>query len=64
MSGLIWAQELHTAIKKSSSVVEKLAQERDEEAVETRTKLVAIEEKLRNVLKSLWASDDNVFEMP
>jgi len=64
MSVLIWAQELHTAIKKSSSVAEKLAQERDEEAMETRTKLVAIEEKLRNILKSLWASDDNVFEMP
>lgn len=63
MSVLVWAQELHTAIKKSGSVIEKLAQEKDEEAVETKTKLSTIQENLQIVLKSLWIGEDNVFEV-
>jgi cohesin loading factor subunit SCC2 len=64
MSTLVWAQELHAAIKKSASVVEKLAQENDEEAVETREKLQMIQTSLRKILSAVWsAEDNNVFEV-
>jgi hypothetical protein len=39
---LVWAQELHLAIKKSGSIVDKLAEEKDTEAQDTRVKLQEI----------------------
>jgi len=64
MSVLVWAQELHAAIKKTTSVIEKLAKEKDDEAVDTRTRLTTIESRLRGSLKDLWTGDDNLFEVP
>ena len=63
MSCLIWAQELQTAIKKSASVVDKLAVEKEEEAQETRQRLQIITQQLRSTLRSVWMADDNVFEV-
>jgi len=64
MATLVWAQEIHSAIKKSGSVVEKLAQEKDEEAVETREKLQAIQTSLRKILGAVWSAEDNsIFEV-
>lgn len=64
MAALVWAQELHAAIKKSASVVDKLAQEKDEEAMETRDRLQAVQVSLRRILGAVWsAEDDSVFEI-
>ncbi|EIW73035.1 hypothetical protein TREMEDRAFT_59198 [Tremella mesenterica DSM 1558] len=61
MSSIIWAQELHAAISKGTSVVEKVAKEKGEEAEETREQLQVIIQALRSALLNVWNSDENVF---
>ncbi|KAK1920549.1 sister chromatid cohesion C-terminus-domain-containing protein, partial [Papiliotrema laurentii] len=63
MSTLVWAQELHLAIKKSGSIVDKLAEEKDTEAQDTRVKLQEIAQLLKNTLRNAWTGDDNLFEV-
>ncbi len=63
MTTLIWAQELHLAIKKAGSLIEKLAEEKDAEAVETKVKLQQIEQTLKVTLQNVWTGDDNLFEI-
>lgn len=63
MSTLTWAQELQSAVKKANSVVDKLAQEKDAEAQQTRSQLQVIVQTLRSTLNNVWMGDDNLFEV-
>ncbi|WVW81234.1 hypothetical protein I302_103225 [Kwoniella bestiolae CBS 10118] len=63
MACMVWAQELQGAIKKSTSVVEKLASEKDEEAQESSQKLQSITTTLKNTLRNVWMGDEGLFEV-
>ncbi|OCF60187.1 hypothetical protein L486_02867 [Kwoniella mangroviensis CBS 10435] len=63
MACIVWAQELQNAIKKSTSVVEKLTSEKDEEAQETSQRLQNIITTLKNTLRNIWMGDEGLFEV-
>ncbi|KAL7420405.1 Sister chromatid cohesion protein 2 [Cryptotrichosporon argae] len=60
---IMWAQELQTALTKTTSVIESYKSEKDEEAVATRERLQAIAQQLRTALRDVWATDDGLFEI-
>lgn len=62
MSSILWAQELQSAIRKVTSVQEKLSVEKDQEAQDTRGRLVIIDSQLREALGKIWTGNDDVFE--
>ncbi|WRT63186.1 uncharacterized protein IL334_000089 [Kwoniella shivajii] len=63
MASIVWVQELQSAIKKSTAVVEKLITEKTEEAQETGQRLQAITTTLKNILRNVWMADDGLFEV-
>ena len=63
MSTLIWAQELQLATKKAESVGQKLTEEKDSDAQETRGKMMEIVSKLQKITRDVWNGDDNPFEV-
>ncbi len=63
MDSVIWAQELQGAIKKVTSVIEKLAVEKDEDAQNNRQNLQTVSQQIRSALQRLWMGDDGLFEI-
>ena len=64
MTWVFWAQELHVALKKVTSVIDKLAAEKgDEEAEDTKMRLQEIAQRLRSSVRKVWTSDDALFEV-
>jgi cohesin loading factor subunit SCC2 len=61
MSTIMWAQELQAAIKKSTSVAEKLDVEKDTESQTTRSNLQTISGTLQAALKGIWMGEDDGF---
>jgi hypothetical protein len=59
----MWAQELQGAIRKITSVLEKLAEEKGEDADQTKEKMQGIVHALRLALRNVWAGDESVFEV-
>jgi len=62
MTCVVWAQELHGVIAKLDSVVEKLAVEKDEEAILEREKLQVICQTFKSASRDVWQADDRLFE--
>ncbi|WVQ72222.1 hypothetical protein IAR50_001771 [Cryptococcus sp. DSM 104548] len=61
MASIMWAQELQAGVKKTASVLEKLAVENDDEAKETGQKLEKIGLVLSGALRGVWLADDSLF---
>jgi len=62
MTCVVWAQELNGVITKMDSVVEKLAAEKDEDAVAEREKLQVICQTFKGASRDVWKTDDRLFE--
>jgi cohesin loading factor subunit SCC2 len=62
MTCVVWAQELHGVIAKLDSVVEKLAVEKDEDAILEREKLQVICQTFKSASRDVWQADDRLFE--
>lgn len=62
MTCVVWAQELHGVIAKLDSVVEKLAVEKDEDAVLERERLQVIGQAFKSASRDIWQADDRLFE--
>ena len=63
MTRVLWAQELQLALRKAQSVVEKLAAENDEAALDTRERLKSIVNDMRQVSQTVWNPDEGLFEI-
>ncbi|TYJ53043.1 hypothetical protein B9479_006320 [Cryptococcus floricola] len=63
MASIMWAQELQAGVKKTASVLEKLAVEKDDETKELGDNLRTIGSMLSDTLRGVWLSDDNLFEV-
>ena len=62
MTCVVWAQELHGVIAKLDSVVEKLAVEKDEDAILERERLQVISQTFKSASRDVWQADDRLFE--
>ena len=62
MTSLTWAQEIHGAIKKATSIVERLKEENTPEAEEQRRRFETIVQSLRLILQNLWLEDYLMFD--
>ena len=62
MTCVVWAQELQGVIAKLDSVVEKLAVEKDEDAVLERETLQVIGQTFKSASRDIWQADERLFE--
>lgn len=63
MTRIIWAQELAQALDKANSVIERLAVETDESAVQTREELQRVAQVMRTAVRDVWNADEGLFEI-
>ncbi|WWC57550.1 uncharacterized protein I303_100082 [Kwoniella dejecticola CBS 10117] len=63
MASIVWAQELQSGITKAVSVVEKLSEEKGEEAQETSLKLQSVIDTFKSTLRNVWMGDEELFEI-
>ena len=64
MTWVLWAQELHAALKKVTSVIDKLVAEKgNEDAEDTKQRLQGISQRLRSAVYKVWTRDDALFEI-
>lgn len=62
MTCVVWAQELHAAIHKTGSIIDKLSAENDEDAVADRERLQVIVQTFRSASRDVWQTNDRLFE--
>lgn len=59
---MVWAQELHAAIQKTGSIIEKLSAEKDEDAVAERERLQVMAQTFKAASRDVWQANDQLFE--
>lgn len=61
MTRIIWAQELFQGLRKVTSVIERLAVETDDSALQTRESLQMVAQSMRRAARDVWTPDDGLF---